>query len=97
MYNWPRKGLDLWGDFWFSEKFGLGNGIEFEKLDKATKKDFIVNKFEEYKYQAFELTTKGAKYTELSEDISLSRSSIYISVRLWRKLKFQEKDGNYQE
>ena len=49
-----------------------------------------MNKLEEDKDQAFESITDGDKCTKLREGMSLSRISISVSVRLERKLKFQE-------
>ena len=55
-------------------------------MDKTKNKDFIENKPEEDKEYALEFTMVGDKRTEVSEEMSLSRESILILVRLWRKL-----------
>ena len=59
-------------------------------MDTAKKKDLTMYKPEEDKDQACESTAKGDKCTKLREDMSLSRSSISISMRIGQKLKFQE-------
>ena len=84
------KALTFEGAFDFHRNLAERNKIGFEKLDKAKKKDFTVNKPEKDKDQTFE-SKIGDKCTKLREDMSLSRSSISISVRSRRKLKFQNK------
>ena len=56
------------------------------------KKDFSKNEPMKNKDQTLEFVVEKDKCTQLSEDMSLSRSSISKSVRLHRKLRFQE-DG----
>ena len=46
-------------------------------MDKAKKKDLIVNKLGEDKDQAFEFATERDKCIELRENIGLLRSSIF--------------------
>ena len=60
-------------------------------MDKATKKDFTINKPEEDKDQANASRANGDKCKWVREDISLSRPSISKSEKLQRKLQFQEK------
>ena len=57
-------------------------------LDKATKNDFIANKYEEDKDQAFIREMDGEKCRRMSEDMNLSMFSISKSVRLQRKFRF---------
>ena len=56
------------------------------------KKDFSKNEPMKNKDQTLEFVVEKDKCTQLSEDMSLSRSSISKSVRLRHKLRFQE-DG----
>ena len=58
------------------------------EIGQDQKKSFIVNKPKEDKDQAFEIIAEREKCIELKEDMSLSRSSISISMRLGCKLKF---------
>ena len=65
-------------------------GTEFEKLDKAKKKDFIENTPKEEGAQAFAFGTKGDKCTWESKIISFSRSSISTLVRFQQKIRSQD-------
>ena len=56
------------------------------------KKDFTKNESVEDRGQTLESMVEEDKCIELSEDTSLLRSSISKSVKLCRKLRFQE-DG----
>ena len=71
------KALTFGGAFAFHKKKLAGkNGKGFDKLDKAKKKKITENEHKEDKDQIFEST--------VSEDISLSRFSVFISLGLWR-------------
>ena len=82
--------LTFAGAFDFHINLAGRNMIGYEKLDKAKKKDFTVNKPKEDKDQTYESITAGDRCDELRKDMSLSRSSISISMRLQRKLKFRD-------
>ena len=60
-------------------------------MDKAKNKDFTVNNHKEDNNQALVSGTNGNKYTQVKEDMSLSRSSISKLERLWWKLSFQKR------
>ena len=60
-------------------------------MDKAKNKVFTVNNHKEDNNQALASGTNGNKYTQVNEDMSLSRSSISKLERLWWKLSFQER------
>lgn len=66
-------------------------GTDFDKLDKANKKDFTKNTLEEESTQAYASRTDENKCTLEREVISFSRSSLSNSVRLRWKKRFQEK------
>ena len=57
-------------------------------MNKSKKKDSTENKLNEDKDHALESAVMGDKPTKESENMSLSRESISMSVRLWQKLKF---------
>lgn len=67
-------------------------GTRLDKLDKAKKKDFAKNKPKENKNQTLVSRMDGDKCTRVSEEISLSRSSISKSMKLQQKFKFQERE-----
>ena len=67
-------------------------GTRLDKLDKAKKKDFAKNKPKEIKNQTHVYRMDGDKCTRVSEEISLSSSSISKSVKLQQKFKFQERE-----
>ena len=95
MFTFPcttnqARALTFEGAFDLHKNLVIMNKTWFEKSDKGKKKNLTVNKPNEDKDQALESTTKGEKCTELREDMSLWKSSIFVSVRLWPKLKFQE-------
>ena len=79
------KALTLDETFDFYVNLDEEKGHKFDGLDKATKKDFIENKLEENKEQAFAFGMVEDKCRWSREDISLSRFSISKSVRLQRK------------
>ena len=76
----------------FQTKLEGMKGTGSEWLDKATKKDFTVNKPKEDKDQTLACGVDGDKWKWVREDIILSRSSISKSETLPWKLKFQEKE-----
>ena len=69
-------------------KLARKKGTRSRDLDKTKKKDLIENKSEEDKDHTLESTVVGDNYIKVSEDMSFSRESISVSVRLRRKLKF---------
>ena len=86
------KVLTFEGTFNFQTKLAWRNQIGLEGLDKTVKKDFTKNESVEDRDQTLESMVEEDKCIELSEDMSLLRSSISKSVKLCRKLRFQE-DG----
>ena len=82
------KALTFDGAFDFQPKLVGRNGIGLEGLDKTMKKDFTENEPVEDKDQTLELVVEKDKCTELSEDMSLLRSSISKSVRVCQELRF---------
>ena len=70
------------GTFDFQTKLVGKKGIGLGGLDNTRKKDFIENELEEDKDHALESIVVGDKCTKVSHDMSLSRESILISVRL---------------
>ena len=59
-------------------------------MDKTMKRDLTENKPKEDKDQTLESSLERDKCNKVSEDMSLSRSTIFESMRLHRKLKLQE-------
>ena len=57
-------------------------GIRLEGLDKAMKKDLTKNELVENKHQPLESEVEEDNCSALSENMSLSRSSISKSLRL---------------
>ena len=88
----PIKALTFEGVFDFQTKLVGKNGIGFKDLVKTIKKDFTEKELEEDKDHALEYVVVGDKHIEVSDDMSLSREPILVSVRLRWKLKFQESD-----
>ena len=88
----PAKALTFEGAFDFQTKLVGKNGIGFKDLVKTIKKDFTEKELEEDKDHALEYVVVGDKHIEVSDDMSLSREPILVSVRLRWKLKFQESD-----
>ena len=80
------------GVFDFQTKLVGKNGIGFKDLVKTIKKNFTEKELEEDKDHALEYVVVGDKHIEVSDDMSLSREPILVSVRLQWKLKFQESD-----
>ena len=74
--------LTLRGTWDFQTKLVRRKGTGSEELDKAIKKDFIINKPEENRDQALASRADEDKCKRAREDISLSRSSISKSERL---------------
>ena len=70
-------------------------GTGFDKLDKAKKDDFTENKLEKYKDQDLISTTDWDNCTKVTEDMSFSRSSNSKSIRLWWKLRIDEKEKDF--
>ena len=58
--------------------------------DKAKKKDLTVNKHADDNDQALEYVVEGRRCTKLREDISLWRTSSFVSARLHKNMKFHE-------
>ena len=80
------------GVFDFQTKLVRQNGIGFKDVVKTIKKDFTEKELEEDKDHALDYVVVGDKHIEVSDDMSLSREPILVSVRLRWKLKFQESD-----
>ena len=76
------KALTFEEAFDFQTKLVGRNKIGLEGLDKTMKKYFTENEQMEDEDQALESVVEEDKCIELSEDISLSRSSISKLVRL---------------
>ena len=87
------RALTFEGAFELHKNLVERNKIGFETFDKTKKKDFIENKSDDDKYHALESTKEWEKSSELRKDINLLRRSISESIRLRRKLKFQD-SGN---
>ena len=66
--------------------------MEQPRLDRAERNDITINIFEEDTNRPLILRTNGLKDTQKGKEMSLSGSSISTSVRLWRKLRFHEKE-----
>ena len=84
------RALTFEGAFELHKNLAGRNKIGFETFDKTKKKNFTENKSDDDKDQALEYVKEEEKNTELKEDMILWRRSIYVLVRLWRKLKFQD-------
>ena len=67
------------------------NGIGFGRLDKTKKENFIQNKPKDDKNQALKSTVEGDKCIGVSENTSLSKKSISLSIKLQQKLKIPKK------
>ena len=80
------KALTLGGafDFYKKKNWQERMGKDLINWTRPRKKKITENERKEDKDQIFESPEKGGKYTKVSEDISLSRFSVFISLGLWR-------------
>ena len=74
------KVLTFKGSFDFHIKLAKRNKIGFKGLDKTVKKDFTENEPKKNKDQTLEFTVERDKCTKISEDTSLSRSSVSYEI-----------------
>ena len=76
-----KQGLDLRWALDCHTNLAREKGHKFDRLDKATKRDFTKNKLEKDKDQALAFGMVEDKCIRLREDTYLSRSSISKSIR----------------
>ena len=87
------KTLTLDETFDFQIKLVGWKGIEYDNLDELRKKDFTENELEEVNAQACASGIDMDKCTRVREVSNPSRSLISKSIRLRRKIRFQERGG----
>ena len=68
---------------------------KFQVSDKAIKKDLTMNDLEEVNDHTLASRVDEDKCTQVRDNMSLSKSSIYESVRLRRKLRLQENEEKW--
>ena len=86
------KAFTFGGAFDCQIKLARRKGIRLEDLDKAMEKDLTENELVGNKHQPLESTVEKDNRNALRENMNLSSSSKSRSMRLRRKLGFQE-DG----
>ena len=81
-FMWRSKAWTLDGALDYHTNLAREKGHKFDRLDKATKRDFTKNKLEKDKDQALAFGMVEDKCIRLREDTYLSRSSISKSIRI---------------
>ena len=67
--------------------------MRLQEIDKAKKKDLMVNKLMDGKDRALEYAVEGKRCIEPRKDTSPHRCSNSISLRLQQKFRFQVEGG----